>query len=54
MENMDLKWYVIHTNSGYESVVLENLKKIVFYHLYDFIVSKNLNIKSLCRSKRIS
>ena len=33
------------TNSEISSLYdLENLKKIVFYHLYDFIVSKNLNI----------
>lgn len=38
MDNLDLKWYVIHTTSGYESVVLENLKKMVTNNkLQDFI-----------------
>lgn len=38
MDNQDLKWYVIHTTSGYESVVLENLKKMVANNkLQDFI-----------------
>ena len=28
-ENADIKWYVVHTYSGYENKVADNLIKIV-------------------------
>lgn len=38
MEDNELKWYVLHTYSGYENMVQENLKKMVDNNnLQDFV-----------------